>query len=160
MDDVIRWPPSDHPDRSDVHARNEQIVHAEPEQIWNWLVRAPYWPHWYRNAWFVRLDGGAHRLGAGTTFRWTTFGTRISSQVVDFDPPNYIGWLWWRRGARGYHGWILTRLGDGRVRVTTAETQRGAVPHVLHRVLQPALYAAHAYWLRRLAKKAPAGPPG
>lgn len=159
MHDSIRWPAGAHPRGSAVFAHNDHCVAAEQDDIWKWLVAAPGWPAWYRNSWRLRIEGGGDQLVQDSVFTWVTFGAKISSRVVHFDPPYYLGWLWWRHGARGYHGWSLTATPDASVLVVTEETQRGALPSALAPAMRLALVAAHGHWLRRLADQAGAGPP-
>ena len=150
---LASWPEGTHPDQSPVFSHNEIAAAATPQRLWEWLVCAGLWSRWYHNAADVELPGGRMRLEADMVFRWRTFGARITSEVVEYDPPNRIGWMWWRRGARGYHGWLL-RAEEIGTRVVTEETQQGVLPFLLKPALQPALSAAHWYWLHQLARMA------
>jgi Polyketide cyclase / dehydrase and lipid transport len=155
---LTNWPEGTRPDQSSVFCHNEIRVPTPPQRVWDWLVCAGMWSRWYRNAGDVVLPGDQLRLTPNMVFRWTTLGARITSKVVEYDAPHRIGWIWWRRGARGYHGWLLEPDKDG-TRVITEETQQGLLPWLLRPVLQRALSIAHDYWLRQLARKATQGLP-
>jgi Polyketide cyclase / dehydrase and lipid transport len=147
--ELTDWPVGTEPAGADVFAHNEIVVPAPPENVWPWLVDAPAWPRWYRNAWHVRLPPGAAALSLDLTFTWTTFATRISSTVVHDQPGRRLGWTWWGRGVHGYHGWLLEPVPGG-TRVVTEETQRG--PKVVRWawLLRGVLWLGHAYWLHQL----------
>lgn len=155
---LTNWPEGARPDQSSVFCHNEMMVPTPPQRVWEWLVTAGMWSRWYVNAGDVELPGNQVRLEKNMVFRWRTFGARITSKVVEYDPPNAIGWTWWRRGARGYHGWLLRAEGDG-TRVITEETQHGLLPWLLRPILRRALAIAHEYWLRQLARQAAQGLP-
>jgi hypothetical protein len=141
-----------------VFAHNEAVLGARPERIWEQLVDADGWSGWYRNAQHVRLPAGKRRLERGAVFTWVTFAVAITSEVVDFEPPDRLGWTWWRRGARGYHGWLLQPCEHGTL-VVTEETQCGFSPKVLWPLLQPALWVGHWYWLHQLRRRVAHAPP-
>lgn len=147
------WPAGTRPEQSHVFTHNEIAVAACPQRVWGWLVNAGLWPRWYHNAWHVTLPGDRMSLEPDMVFQWTTLGARITCKVVEYDPPRRIGWMWWRLGARGYHGWLLKSDSNG-TRVITEETQQGFFPWLLKPMLQGALSFAHWYWLRQLARQA------
>ena len=144
-----------------MFAHNERLLRdVRADRPWAWLVSAETWPEWYLNSARVRVDGAASSLTPGARFSWVTFGTRVRSEVVQFERHRRLGWLWWCPGAYGFHGWELTTDPDG-TRVVTEESQRGPRAHALATILRPALWLAHHHWLHRLAARAAsdAGPP-
>jgi Polyketide cyclase / dehydrase and lipid transport len=151
------WPASAQPDTSHVYAHNEILVQAPVDRVWDWLVHAESWPRWYRNSRHVVLPAAQSTLAHNTIFAWTTFGVRLTSQVVTFEAPTRIGWTWWRRGAWGYHAWLLEQEGAS-TRVVTEESQCGPVPFLFSIVLRRMLLIGHGHWLRQLARNAPTGP--
>lgn len=153
-----QWPPDEQPQGAKVFTRNERIIPAPPELVWNLLVDAPGWSRFYANAWFVELaDPRQHELRRGSVFRWVTFGLPLISEVHRCNRPLLIGWRWywrwWSGGWHGYHIWLLQPHERG-TRVVTEETNRGVLPAALHAVIQPTLWLAHHYWLSRLARRA------
>jgi hypothetical protein len=156
------WPHGEQPAGAQVFAHNERIVPAPPEWVWNPLVAAQEWSEFYANAEFVRLiNPRQHRLQRGSVFRWVTFGFPITCEVDICHRPIRIGWRWWRRGAHGYHIWLLQPHERG-TRIVTEETQRGVLPGLMRPIMRRLLWLGHSYWLRQLARRAshPAGPRG
>jgi hypothetical protein len=143
------WPADTAPDDAAVFAHNERVLNTPAERAWSWLVRARDWPSWYGNARNVRIDGGGDLLYPGARFRWVTFGTPLRSEVVTFQEPTKLGWIWWCSGAYGFHGWELLTHPRG-VRVVTEESQRGSKAARLAIPLHVALTIAHWHWLQRL----------
>jgi len=148
-----QWPQEEQPKGAKVFAHNERIVPAPPERVWDLLVAAQGWSKFYANAQFVALaDPRQHRLRRGSVFRWVTFGAPITSEVNTCERPARIGWRWWRRGAHGYHIWLLEPHERG-TRIVTEETQRGVLPGLTRPIMQPLLWLAHNYWLRQLGRR-------
>jgi len=159
IDAALGWPAGLHPDEAPVYTRNALDISAPPGIVWTWLVRAARWPEWYgncKNLKFVSEPGPD--LKPGTVFEWTTFGVRVRTRVEEFEPPSRLAWLGTGPGARGYHGWLIERTGEG-CRVVTEETQRGIVPSLGRWFLQRALLRQHQIWLEGLARLARSGPP-
>jgi len=166
--EFVHWPDGYTPDDASVYAHNELIIPAAPDRIWEWLVRARQWPHWYPNSWRVeilkRTRRGTHReqLSSGTKFTWITFGLPIQATVDPCEKPTTIGWKfetrWWAGAARGYHIWFIEPHPHG-CRVVTEETELGLLPRLLRFILQSAVPFSHQLWLQRLSKNAIQGPP-
>ena len=165
--EFVHWPDGYAPASARVYAHNELVIPTSPDRIWEWLVRARQWPHWYPNSWSVKILKRSKRthggqLKSGREFNWITFGLPITATVDQYDKPTTIGWTWrsrgWTGGASGYHIWLIEPQ-QSRCRVVTEETQRGPLPSLLRFVLQPALHFSHQLWLRRLSKNAIGGLP-
>ena len=150
---IDRWPGGTEPSGAAVFVHNERVIKADRSTLWSLLVRAEDWSRWYPNARHVQILGGGTRLGRGTAFRWRTFGVDVRSDVVAYEPPEQLGWLWWAPGLYGYHGWRLEDHPLG-ARVITEETQRGPRASRLAMPLTGALATAHRLWLSRLAGQA------
>src|SRR5580658_3159484 len=104
----IRWPPGFEPEQCSVHVRNERSMPMTREVIWNSLICAGTWSSWYPNASNVRfLDGTGPNLRLGSRFQWRTFGVTIESNVIEFVPPERIGWDGRRSGLIVHHAWLL-----------------------------------------------------
>jgi uncharacterized protein YndB with AHSA1/START domain len=155
---AIRWPDRYRPSVAPIHVRNERAIPAPREIVWAWLVRAREWPEWYPNSASVVLEEGGRDLGAGTRFRWRTFGAPLRSQVLEFEPPERLAWDARGPGVEAYHAWLLTPQGGG-THVLTEESQYGALAR-LARLLRPhRMEQGHDQWLRELARKAAGGLP-
>ncbi|MGH3772424.1 MAG: SRPBCC family protein [Pseudonocardiaceae bacterium] len=148
-----QWPRGEQPNGARVFAHNELIIPAPPERVWDLLIDAHGWPEFYANAWSVELADPQQRyLQDGSVFRWVTLYVHLTSEVDTWEPPSRIGWRWWRRGAHGYHIWLLEPHECG-TRIVTEETQRGVLPGLTRPIMQPALRFAHGHWLRQLARQ-------
>ena len=148
--ELDRWPPGPEPAGAAVFAHNVRVITADRADLWRVLVAAEDWPHWYPNARQVHVDNGTGQLGPATAFRWRTFGVRVHSQVVVFEPPQHLGWVLWATGLYGYHGWRLDDHAVG-TRAITEETQRGPRANRLAMPLTVAVTAGHWLWLAGLA---------
>jgi hypothetical protein len=119
------------PKDATVHAHNEIETAASPAQVWRLLCHAAAWPQWYSNcAWLRFPDNDGPDLKRHTRFVWKTFGARVRSKVLVFEPFREIGWDAFTTGLKAYHGWIIEPLADGGCRVITEETQRGPLVRV------------------------------
>ncbi len=156
----MRWPEGAEPERSVVHARNELVISAPRERVWRWLVRAALWPEWYGNCGWLRFrNGDGPDLAPGTEFVWKTFGVRVKSRVIVFDPLNELGWNATAFGLTAFHGWELNALPGGATRVITEETQRGPLTALGRWYLRRGLLREHQHWLEGLARMAASGDP-
>lgn len=77
----IHWPAEFRPDTADLFSHNELLIEAPCEKVWNHIIDATNWPHWYPNSKDVQLLNGAKVLGPDVRWRWTTFGLAIESHV-------------------------------------------------------------------------------
>ena len=156
---VISWPDEHTPERSVFHAVNELQMQADPDVVWAWLCRPDLWPTYYSNAKLIKHLGGAWpELKLGSRFRWWSFGAFVTSEVVEFEPPERIAWDAKVLGGRGYHGWVL-RPASGGTYVRTEETQKGPGIRVAKPVLRPMMVRLHQRWLEGLSRVAAEGPP-
>lgn len=156
----IRWPAYYRPGNSPVHVKNERFIHAPPEVVWAWLIRARLWPNWYSNASNLTFlaGGGPDDLALGTCFRWRTFWIMVQSNVLEFEPSARIAWDAKGMGVAAYHGWILT-ASEGGCRVVTEECQHGWGARLLHFFMPRRMSKKHHAWLAGLAKQAALGLP-
>jgi hypothetical protein len=151
---LVRWPDGARPDQSTLHAFNEIECDADPQHVWEWLVRATRWPEWYGNAKRVEIEGGGDDLGLGVDFRWTTFGIRVHTTICEWEPPHRLAWGGKALGGTGHHAWVIEPS-----RIVTEETQRGFVPWVASWYIRPGLLRWHQRWLEGLVRRAADGPP-
>jgi hypothetical protein len=156
----LEWPPGLDPTEAPVYARNEIIIPATPEIVWQWLRRAQLWPAWYPNCTWLGIEAGSGPdLEPGTSFVWRTFGFVVRSTVRVFEPPRAIEWdASALLGTRAYHGWRIEREGE-RARVITEETQAGIGPWLGRWLLSRNLRRGHQLWVTHLRRVAVSGPP-
>jgi uncharacterized protein YndB with AHSA1/START domain len=158
--DAIRWPEEFLPARSAVWVRNEIVIAAPPETVWAWLVRAELWPEWYSNSADIHFISHAGLdLRNRSRFRWKTFGVRITSKVLEFEPCTRLGWDAHGIGLDAYHAWVLTPLADGSTHVLTEETQHGWLARLGNKLMPRRMSVRHQLWLEALSAKAQSGPP-
>jgi uncharacterized protein YndB with AHSA1/START domain len=158
-DTVIRWPEHHRPEISSFRAVNELQMDADPEDVWAWLCRPDLWSRFYPNARLVRhLSGPWPQIELGSRWRWLTFGALITSELVEFDPPERLAWSASEFGGNGHHGWVLRRQQGGTF-VRTEETQRGWGIALAKPILRPAMVRMHQRWLEGLSRIAAEGQP-
>jgi hypothetical protein len=143
------WPAKLDPAKTPVFAHNETFIDAPPSAVFDTLTRATEWPSFYPNAREVMLPNGASRLAPGMKFTWSTFGTRQSSQIVEFEQDRALAWSAKSPGTLAFHRWILVPEGTG-TRLITEETQRGLTAQLDQLVMNPALHASHQLWLEQM----------
>ena len=156
----IRWPERFLPANSAVFVSNEIDIAAPPEDVWRWLIRAELWPQWYPNSSDIHfLSTSGPDLRERTRFRWNTFGVRITSKVLEFEPCVRIAWQAEGIGLEAYHAWLLIPLPDGGTHVLTQETQHGWLANLAKRFLPHRMEKKHHLWLKSLKTSAESSPP-
>jgi uncharacterized protein YndB with AHSA1/START domain len=153
----IRWPERYIPGQAAVFAHNEIVIKAPIDIVWRLLIRAENWPNWYPNSADIHfLSHAGPDLRDRSRIRWNTFGTRITSKVLEFEPETRLAWNAHGIGVDAYHAWLLTPLPDGRTHVLTEETQNGWLAR-LGKVLMPKrMERKHQAWLEALSRQAQA----
>jgi uncharacterized protein YndB with AHSA1/START domain len=149
----IHWPDGFHPERADLFAHNEIVVHASCEKVFDNIVDARVWPHWYPNSHNVKLlnspDG---KLEEDARFSWDTFGVHIESRVHEFVPNSRIGWFGDGPGMHAYHTFLLLKTDEG-CHIVTEEVVKGPGA-VEFREKQPnAMHEGHDLWLSTLKQR-------
>jgi len=154
---MIEWPGGFAPGRAAVHVHNELEMPVPAGAVWPWLLRAELWPTWYSNSKDVTVDYGPD-LAPGSSFRWTTFGVRLRSKVVDFAPSERLAWTADAPGIHAYHVWLIEARPSGCF-VVTEEAQNGAIARLGHLLRPRNVHARHQDWLEGLLRKAKEGAP-
>ena len=156
----IQWPAEYAPAASTVFVSNQLVIPAPAEHIWPWLIRAELWPTWYSNSGDVHfLSHAGPDLRNRSRFRWKTFGVRITSKVLEFEPSRRIGWDAHGIGVAAYHAWVLTPMQDGSTHVLTEETQTGWLASLGAKLMPNRMKNMHQMWLEGLSRKAQSGLP-
>jgi uncharacterized protein YndB with AHSA1/START domain len=147
----IRWPDRFDPQHADLFAHNALAIAAPCERVWRHIIDAARWPDWYPNAKSVRLLGGDTVLGAGTTWRWTTFGLAIESRVHEYVPPTRLGWFGYAPGAQPSfcHMWYLMPQGNSCF-VAMDEVGIGTDSVHLRETDEGLMHRGHDLWLATL----------
>ncbi|MGG5258339.1 SRPBCC family protein [Phycicoccus avicenniae] len=135
-----------------VITRDDILVRAPLRTIWEIQTAVNAWPTWQPDV--TRADGPG-RLAPGSTFHWHVSGLDIVSTVHEVDPPRRIVWGGPAAGITAIHVWELTETGGGVV-VATRESWAGPAVDADPPVMQAALDASLADWLRNLRDTAEA----
>jgi Polyketide cyclase / dehydrase and lipid transport len=155
----IRWPEEFAPANTPVFVSNQLEMNVPPAAVWEWLIRADLWPEWYPNSKNVKyLEPSKGPLRMGTTFRWTTFGVMIVSQVTEFAPCERIAWNARGTGVDAYHAWLVEKTDRG-CRVLTEETQNGWAARLGKMLMPSRMGKYHQIWLEGLEQQARGGVP-
>jgi len=118
----------------------EVFIQAPPEKVWRILSELEKWPSWNKSVSMIRVNGP---LETGTSFEWTTGGSRIISRLKEVDPPRKIAWSGRMLGIRAIHVWELKAEGEG-TRVRTEESFDGIVATLLRGLMKKTLAKALA----------------
>ncbi|HSV65011.1 MAG TPA: SRPBCC family protein [Mycobacteriales bacterium] len=110
-----------------AHATAETTIEAPADAVWQVLTDFPRWPEWSPGVTAMHIDGP---VAVGTTFRWRSGPSRITSTITDVDPGRSIAWTGRTLGISAVHRWEVVSAGERTV-VRTEETWRGLVPRLL-----------------------------
>lgn len=133
-----------------VITRDEILIQAPIETIWEIQTDVAAWPSWQPEVDGAQIDGP---LAVGAVFRWQTAGLDITSTVEEIDPPHRIVWGGPAQGIVAVHVWTLQPQEDG-VLVRTAESWEGEPVHAQVETLQGALDGSLRNWLENLKRTA------
>jgi len=139
--------------KAPAYARHAIEVSAPPETVWSLLSDIDHWSAWHPDIGEARLDGP---LAPGSTFRWKSRGTAITSRLEDVTPPRRLAWTGRASGASARHVWTLEPHGEGAT-VTTEESFNGPIVLLLRFVMQRTLDDSLRAWLERLKSAAEEG---
>ncbi len=155
--DEINWPAQYAPERSTFYLRNELLIDASAQEIWDVLVRAETWPDWYEGAKdVVVLESDSGTIdNVGTEISWSTMGQDFNSIVTEFEPPYRLAWESRKKTIKAYHAWLLIP-GDEGTLVVTEESQFGFLANMQKIFLPNKLSRLHDIWLEEIKKKAEA----
>lgn len=131
-------------------ARDEIIVDAEPQRVWDVLTDIDRWPEWQPGVSRARLEGS---LGPGSTFRWRANGLPIRSTLREVEPPSRVSWEGKAPGTRAAHVWTLAAQGSQTV-VRTEESFEGWLPRLMRKSMQRNLEGALRGGLEGLKRRA------
>jgi hypothetical protein len=155
---TVNWPPGHEPSSAAISEINTGRSSATPEEVWAWLARPDRWNAYYNNVGRVRHHSGPWpEIALGSRFAWTTFGTRVATEVTEYEPFERLAWSARAIGAHAHHAWVLTATGDGGTQIYTHETQHGALPRLLRAAMAPKMREMHQRWVDGLCRIAESG---
>ena len=139
--------PNDIDTRAPVISRHSAVIEAPIEVLWGLHTGVDAWPSWQPDIETARLDGP---FAPGSTFSWHTGGLDIDSTIYRVEPERRTLWGGPAHGIVGIHEWTFTPLGDGVVRVETAESWSGEPIVADVGTMQDALDGSLVDWLGHL----------
>lgn len=133
-----------------VITRDEILISAPIQTIWNIQTDVSAWPSWQPDVDRAEADGP---LAVGSVFRWQTAGLDITSTVEEVDAPRRIVWGGPAQGITAVHVWTFDEQAGG-VRVSTAESWQGDAVAAQPEAMQAALDDSLRTWLENLKRAA------
>jgi len=135
-----------------VITRDEILIAAPLEIVWNVQTNISSWPTWQPEVETASIDGP---LAVGTVFHWQTSGLSITSTIQEVEPLRRIVWSGPAQGIEAVHVWTLTPDEKG-VRVHTEESWDGELVRSQLVPMQRALDQSLKAWLENLKRMAEA----
>jgi hypothetical protein len=132
-----------------IKASVEIVIQAPAEKVWTILTAVNNWPEWQSDIEEAEMIGPLER---GTTFTWSSGGTRIQSKIALVDPYKEIAWTGTALNATAVHVWKLERLPGNKTMVQTEESMSGFLLTFFYSSKE--LQATDRTWLDRLKREA------
>lgn len=110
-----------------LHARQDILIAAPLEHVWNLQTDINRWQEWQPDVASAKLEGP---LKSGTVFRWKAAGLGITSTLQHVEPMQRIGWTGDSLGMKAVHNWTFQPEANG-TRVTTEESITGWLARLL-----------------------------
>lgn len=134
--------------RTPIEVRNETVIPAPAERIWDLLTDVEKWPSWYRACRWVRVESAA-------SFRWKAHPVELRSTVVAANRPHSFAFVADAKGLHAERTFTIRPAPDGRsTAVVSQETQVGPLPWLGRFYLAPRLSAANQAMFEDLARAA------
>ncbi len=140
--------------RPPIEVRNETVIRASAERVWDLLTDVERWPSWYRACRWVRVESTGD-AGRPLSFRWKAHPVVLRSTVVTSDRPHTFAIIADGRGVHAVRTFTLRPALDGVSTVVVShETQIGWLPWLGRVVVAPRLRAANDEMFANLARAA------
>jgi short-subunit dehydrogenase/uncharacterized protein YndB with AHSA1/START domain len=140
--------------RPPIEVRNEIVIRASAERVWDLLTDVARWPSWYRACRWVKVES----TGDGcrpVSFRWKAHPVTLRSTVVTNDRPQTFAIIADGRGVHAVRTFTIRSTPDGSSSVVAShETQVGWLPWLGRVVLAPRLHAVNQTMFEDLARVA------
>src|SRR5262245_60090074 len=143
--------------RPPIEIRNERVVRAPVERVWDVLTDVERWPSWYRACRWVRIEspGSADQP---LVFRWKAHPVELRSAVVGSERPHTFAIVAAARSLHADRTFTLRPTDDGSSTVVVShETQVGLLPWLGRAYITPRLRAANDAMFDDLARAAERG---
>lgn len=156
---IVAWMlrPLDKTSGPPIEVRNETIIPAPIERVWDLLTDVEHWPSWHRACKWVRMEPSGS-AGQQRAFRWKAHPVELRSEVVRNDRLQVFAYTADALGLHAERTFTLrpTPNGLGTI-VDSYETQVGPMPWLGRMFLAPWLYAANQAMFDDLARAATRG---
>ena len=147
--------------RPPIEVRNEILIPAAAERVWDLLTDVERWPSWYRACRWVRVEptgASAGRAARPVSFKWKAHPVELRSTVVAAERPHSFAIVADASGLHAERTFTLRPTPDGLGTVVIShETQVGLVPWLGRLFLAPRLHAANQAMFEDLARAAAHG---
>jgi uncharacterized protein len=131
--------------RPPIVVRNEIVIRASAERVWNVLTDVERWPSWYRACRWVRLE-------SNDTFRWKAHPVELRSKVIAANRPHSFTFIADGRGVHAERTFTIRPTPDGLSTVVVSdEFQTGPMPWLGRLFLGPRLRAVNQVMFEDLA---------
>jgi uncharacterized protein YndB with AHSA1/START domain len=140
--------------RPPIEVRNEIVIRASAERVWDLLTDVERWPSWYRACRWVRVES-SDSAGQPVTFRWKAHPVELRSTVVTTVRPHTFAIDADALGLHADRTFTIRPTPDGLSTVVVShETQVGLLPWLGRLYLAPRLRAANQVMFDDLARAA------
>ncbi len=143
-----------------IEVRNEKVIRASAERVWDLLTDVERWPSWYRACRWVRVESAGSAASSGNavrpmSFRWKAHPVELRSTVVATDRPHSFTFVADARGLHAERTFTLRPTPDGLSTIVVShEIQVGLLPRLGRAFLAPRLRAANQVMFDDLARAA------
>jgi hypothetical protein len=168
----VNWPTPMFSGAAEVFAHNQIVINASCDTVWDHLIHAALWPHWCPYSGKVTIWGPSQVLQKNSKFTWVSsdlpqnigiFETyrpdRVDAQVLEFVPPNRIGWRSFGRAQTihgplvdSYHNWFIKPMGPKKCLVTFEEVATGVAARYIRGACPELVHLSHDHWLQALKR--------
>jgi short-subunit dehydrogenase/uncharacterized protein YndB with AHSA1/START domain len=144
--------------RPPIEVRNEIVIPASAERVWDLLTDVERWPSWYHACKWVRVESTGDVTGSAgqpVSFRWKAHPVTLRSTVVASDRPRTFAIIADGLGVHADRTFTLRSTPNGLSTVVVShETQIGLLPWLGRNVLASRLRASNQAMFEDLARAA------
>jgi uncharacterized protein YndB with AHSA1/START domain len=134
--------------RPPIEVRNEKVIRASAERVWDLLADVERWPSWWRACRWVKKESEG-------SFTWKAHPVVLRSTVVAKNRPREFAITADGLGVHAERAFTVSPSRDGRSTVVTShETQIGPLPWLGRLILGPRLHAVNEAMFEDLARAA------
>ena len=140
-----------------IVVRNETVIRASAERVWDLLADVANWPSWYRACRWVEVERAGPEARP-LAFRWKAHPVVLRSTVVAVDRPHVFAFVADTPGLHAERTFTVRPTPDGRNTIVISdETQVGWFAWLGRLYLAPRLHAANQAMFADLARAATRG---